>query len=265
MTLTVPIFLMGSFCALLLGVSKTGVPGVGMFAALLMIMIFPGHEMFAAGAVVPLLVVGDVAGVWYYWRDASWKLLWRLFAPLAIGLVVGMTLMCFMSNGQFRLAVGVLVTSILCFEFVRQRVGWVSIIRNRLFGYACGFLAGLTTMLGNAAGPVLAAYFASQKLSKDHFMGTHATLCLVMNTTKIPLLLIASAVKVSMHGSAADVQIITPMTFVLTAAFLPGLIVGTLIGRRLFFLIPERYFVPLILCLNFLAALQILISAILAS
>ncbi len=262
MTLTVPIILLGSLSALLLGISKTGVPGVGMFGALLMIMVFRGHEMFAAGAVVPLLVIGDVAGVGYYWREANWKLLWRLFVPLAAGLLVGMGLMCFMSNAQFRLTVGVLVTGILCFEFVREKIGWVSIIRNRVFGYVCGFLAGLTTMLGNAAGPVLAAYFASQKLSKNHFMGTNATLCLVMNVSKIPLLMLATAIKMGLDGNAADTQIITPMTFFLTLVFLPGLILGALIGRRAFFLIPEKYFVPLILCLNFLAALQILISAL---
>lgn len=253
--------MLGTISAVLLGIAKTGVPGIGMFGALLMIMAFPGHEMFAAGAVVPLLLVGDFTAVHYYRKDTKWPILGRLFAPLAAGLLAGTVLLCFMTNRDFRLSVGILVTAILCFEILRERMRWDRLAKSRFFGYLCGVLTGLTTMLGNAAGPVLTAYFASQKLSKTDFMGTNAVTCLLMNLSKLPLLLLVTVLKAGMGGNPADTQIITPTTFYLTLMFFPWLILGLIIGRKVFTFIPERYFVPLVMSLNFAAAVQILISA----
>ena len=64
MDITLTIILLGSIAAMLLGIAKTGVPGLGMFGSLLMISTFKGYEMFASGAVVPLLVGGGLAAGW---------------------------------------------------------------------------------------------------------------------------------------------------------------------------------------------------------
>ena len=68
--LTATTTVVGLCAAFLIGVSKTGVPGVGLFACLLMISAFSGREMFASGAVVPLLILGDVAAVWFTVKTA---------------------------------------------------------------------------------------------------------------------------------------------------------------------------------------------------
>ncbi len=261
--LTATTAVVGLCAAFLIGVSKTGVPGVGLFACLLMISAFSGREMFASGAVVPLLILGDVAAVWFYRKDCDFKLLRRLFTPVGVGLLGGATVMCFMDNAQFKLTVGILATSILIFEFVRKRLGWTQISTSAPFRIGCGTLAGLTTMLGNAAGAVSAAYFASQNLDKQRFMGTNAVFFFAVNVSKIPLLLAATAVKSRLGFEAVDAQIMNASTFMLTLFFAPGLLVGAFVGRRLYRAIPERFFVPFVLILNMLTALQILISAIL--
>ena len=43
---------------------------------------------------------------------------------------------------------------------------------------------------------------------------------------------------------------------------MPGLALGALIGRRLFLLIPEKVFIPLILTLNLITAVHILVTAL---
>ena len=262
MELTFTIILLGSIAAMLLGIAKTGVPGLGMFGSLLMISTFTGHEMFASGAVVPLLIIGDLAACWYYGRNRQRGILRKIFPPLGVGLVLGMGVLCVMENSQFKLTVGVLAVSILLFEFARKRFGWTAISKTRLFGWFCGVMAGLTTMLGNAAGPVVSAFFASQDLDKQKFMGTSSVFTLCMNATKIPLLIAATAIKTHMGFDAVQAQIITPTTFWLTLIFLPGLALGALIGRRLFLLIPEKVFIPLILTLNFITAVHILVTAL---
>lgn len=253
----------GLIAAMLLGIAKTGVPGVGMFGSLLMISAFTGHEMFASGAVVPLLILGDIFAVYYYRKDQQPGLVRRLYPPMFLGLLLGMTVMIFMDNGQFKLCVGVLAVSILLFELIRKKMGWTKIVQGWTFRNACGMLTGLTTMLGNAAGVVSAVYFASQNLNKKSFMGTNAVFFFLVNTTKIPLLLLASCGKTLMGVETGETQIITAETFYLTLVFMPGLFLGALIGRKLYKIIPEKVFVPIILALNLITAIEILVTAIL--
>lgn len=252
----------GIFAATLLGISKTGVPGVGMFAALLMISAFRNHEMFASGAVVPLLILGDIAAVHYYRRDRKPGMVRRLYPPMAIGLILGMIVICLMDNRQFKLSVGILAISILAFDFLRKRLGWTQVAKSPIFRNSCGVLTGLTTMLGNAAGVVSTVYFASQDLDKKSFMGTNAFFFFLVNVSKIPLLITATQIKLFCGFDATDAQIITPETFFLTLVFAPGLIVGILLGRRFYRLIPEAVFIPMILILNVITAVQIFVSAI---
>ncbi|MDO5309056.1 MAG: sulfite exporter TauE/SafE family protein [Planctomycetia bacterium] len=253
--------LIGYLAAILIGVSKTGVPGVGLFACLLMISAFSGHEMFASGAVVPLLILGDVAAVWYYRRDCDPKLLKRLWPPVAIGLLLGATLLCFMLNSHFKITVGALASSILIFEFIRKACGWTKVSTNPYFRRACGVLAGCSTILGNAAGAVSAAYFSSQGLDKKSFMGTNAVFFFGVNVAKIPLMILVTAVKSHLGFDVNDSQIMNLTTFCLTLIFAPGIIIGGVIGRSVYNKIPEKIFVPFILILNFITAIYILISA----
>ena len=63
--------LCGLISALFFGMSKTGVPGIGVLGILVMMLAFPGEEKLSSGAVLPLLVVADVFAVRYYWRFAG--------------------------------------------------------------------------------------------------------------------------------------------------------------------------------------------------
>lgn len=252
----------GFLAAILIGVSKTGVPGVGLFSCLLMISAFRGHEMFASGAVVPLLILGDIAAVKFYRKDCDPILLEKLCPPVAIGLLLGGFALCFMQNSHFKLTVGILATSILIFEFIRKRLGWTQISTSKPFQIGCGTLAGLTTVLGNAAGAVSAAYFSSQNLDKKKFMGTNAVFFFLVNVSKIPIMLAVTQIKTTMGFEVDDAQIMNATTFMLTIIFSPGILVGGYLGRQFYRAIPEKVFVPFILVMNFITAVYILVTAI---
>ncbi len=252
----------GFLAAILIGVSKTGVPGVGLFSCLLMITAFRGHEMFASGAVVPLLILGDIAAVKFYYKDCDPALLKKLTPPVAIGLLLGGVALCFMQNSQFKLTVGILASSILIFEFVRKRFGWTQVSTSSPFRVGCGMLAGMTTVLGNAAGAVAAAYFSSQNLDKHKFMGTNAVFFFLVNVSKIPLMLLVTQIKTSMGFETDDAQIMNTTTFILTLIFAPGIVLGGFLGRKFYRAIPEKVFVPFILAMNFITAVYIVVSAV---
>ncbi len=251
---------LGFIAAFLIGVSKTGTPGVGLFACLLMLFTFKGNEMFASGAVVPLLIIGDIAAVRLYYKDCDVKLLKRLAPPVAIGLILGAVALCFMQNSQFRLTVGILASSILVFEFIRSKMGW-QVATNKPFRWCCGILAGTTTILGNAAGAISAAYFSSQGLDKKKFMGTNAVFFFLVNVSKIPLMLAATPIKIRMGFEESAAQVMNGTTFMLTVIFAVPVVLGGFTGKKIFEAIPDKVFVPFILTLNFITAVYIVVSS----
>ena len=54
------------------------------------------------------------------------------------------------------------------------------------FHMLCGVLAGFTTMVANAGGPVTTVYFSSEQLPVKQFLGTTAAFYLVVNLVKLP-------------------------------------------------------------------------------
>jgi uncharacterized membrane protein YfcA len=241
--------LFGLTSAFLFGMSKTGVPGIGILGALVMMLAFPGTEKMSSGAVLPLLVLADIIAVRYYWMFADWKRIRRLLPTVAVGLLLGTIFMRSIDDKQFKIFLAVLILTLVTFEQLRRWRNWTSFPQSRWFAWFMGLLSGFTTLVGNAAGPVMSVYCASQNFNKHDFMGTFAVFFCIINLMKLPL----------MGGAVPDLQLITADTLKFNLLILPGLLVGVLLGRKLFGIIPERYFVPLILILNLLVPIQIIL------
>ena len=75
--LTIASLLITLLCAMLTGMSKTGVPGVSNFVVPVMALIYGAKA--STGVLLPILIMADVLGVLYYHRHAAWKHLWRAF------------------------------------------------------------------------------------------------------------------------------------------------------------------------------------------
>ena len=65
-----------------------------------------------------------------------------------------------------------------------ERAGRIA--RSGACASAFGVLGGFTTMIGNAAGPVMSVYLLSANLPKRSFVGTSAWFFLLVNYMKIP-------------------------------------------------------------------------------
>ncbi len=73
--------------AVLVGVSKTGIAGVGMLFVVIFAQIMPAKQ--ATGLVLPLLCFGDLVAVASYRQHTQWRFLWRLFPWTATGVIIG--------------------------------------------------------------------------------------------------------------------------------------------------------------------------------
>ncbi|MDR2643286.1 MAG: sulfite exporter TauE/SafE family protein [Planctomycetaceae bacterium] len=241
--------IIGLIAALFFGMSKTGVPGLGILGVIVMLSVFNGQEKLSTGAVLPLLVIADSFAVFYYWRDADWKRIWFMLPSVFIGIVGGTFFLWCIDDYVFKVFLSVLVICLVLFELFRKLLRLTNVPKSPVFAWTMGFFAGFATQAGNAAGPVMSIYLAAQNMNKKDFMGTWAVFFFIINVTKLPLI----------AGLVPGLRMIDQSTIMLDLILLPGLIAGVLIGRRVFMLVPERYFVPMIMCLNLLVPIVILI------
>jgi uncharacterized protein len=166
--------------------SKAGIAGLGLLGTPPLVSVFGARP--AVGIMLPLLIVGDVFAVFYYHRHADWRMLSRLLPISFAGIIIGSAIMHRISDDALRISVGVIVLIMVLLAVLRNR----GVIRDERipkgWGVAlvAGLVAGITTMLAHAAGPVMQVYLLAMGLRKNEFIGTGAWFFLLVNTFKVP-------------------------------------------------------------------------------
>ena len=169
--------------SILIGMAKTGVHGAGMMSVPILASVFGGQV--SSGVMLPLLILADVAGVWYYHRHASWKHLKILFPWAAIGVIGGTMIGSSINDYTFKMVMSVIILVSVVIMILLERYS-ESIPEKKSFGYSMGVAAGFTSMVGNLANSVMAVYLLSVRLPKNIYIGTTAWFFLVINLFKLP-------------------------------------------------------------------------------
>ena len=173
-------------CAMLIGMSKTGVPGVSMIVVPTLALIFGGKQ--STGVLLPILIVADVFAVIYYHRHANWKHLMRALPWAMAGLVLALWIGYMVNDLQFKQMIATIVfVSIVLMIWndygIKNRV----IADHWWFAAILGLAGGFETMIGNVAGPIFAIYLLAMHLDKKSFIGTTAWFFFIVNLSKYPL------------------------------------------------------------------------------
>jgi uncharacterized membrane protein YfcA len=214
--------------ALLVGATKTGIAGLGTLAVLIMAELF--HAKDSSGILLPMLIMGDIMAVAYYRRHANWPLLFKLIPPAIVGVAIGTVLMKHMGNDTMRIVIGAMVLIFLLFNILRDR-GIISdqrIPEGWAFAVPVCVLAGIVTMMMNAAGPLMLVYFLSLRLEKNRFIGTMAWYFLVLNVLKVPF--------------SIYLGLMTVDSFVFNLQLLPAILFGGLLGIALVKLLSDKHY-----------------------
>ena len=248
MEFTATSYAFGFAAALLVGLSKTGVPGVSLPGILLMAEAFPDKKMSVA-AILPLLLLGDCFSVGYYHQHADWKRLLKLFPYVALGMAPGVAVLVWVDDNQFQLVLGWMVLVLLAMELFRQKLDWDHLPHQAWFSALMGVLAGFGTMVGNAAGPIMSIYLISRGMMKQQFMGTWAWFFLIVNSSKLPIFL-----TMKWRGGP---DLLSFDAFQFDLVIIPMVVVGALVGRRVLQLIPQKVFDPVVLGLAGIAAIRL--------
>ena len=226
----------------LLGVSKTGIPGVSIVFVPILAMILPAKA--STGFLLPMLIVGDIFAVTYYKRHAQWKHVFRLIPFSLLGVGIGYFTMRLVSDSQLRPAIGIIVLLMLGVQYIRSRRKEQPIPQSIWFALIMGVLAGFTTMVANAAGPVMAIYLLSMKLSKEQYVGTGAWYFFIINILKVPL--------------SASLGLITLESLATNAVLIPAIALGALLGIKVLKVIPQSVFRISILVIATLSAIRLI-------
>ncbi|PRO66279.1 sulfite exporter TauE/SafE family protein [Alkalicoccus urumqiensis] len=233
-------------CALLIGISKTGLPTLGIFVVAVMASVFPARE--SIGIVLPMLITADIVAVTYYRRSADWKTLWRLLPWVSGGLLIGFLFLFFVNVSRpIEIVLGIIVVLMALLQVVNARRGAPGRDGAPLPAVALlGTLAGFTTMIGNAAGPVMAIFLLAAGLQKQAFIGTGAWFFLTVNLIKIPLY--------------TSLGLITGASLALNAWMVPVILAGTFLGIRFVEKLPQLWFQRIILVFAVIGGLRLLLG-----
>lgn len=232
--------------AIVIGFSKTSFAGLGAVSAALFALVLPAKESTAA--VLLLLIVGDVVGVFLFGRHARWGLLWRLFPTVIPGLLLGAAFMKVVDDDLMRRTIGVLLLVTVALQFWQRRRPQDIPAPDRphwALAGATGVAAGFTTMTANAAGPVMALYLLAARVDKARFIGTNAWFFGLVNVSKVPL--------------TASLGLFTPQVLWVVAAMIPVVLLGTIFGRRVVRRVSQRQFETVTLTAALLSAVAVLL------
>ena len=246
--LTAQQWLLAGLAALLVGLAKSGFGGVGMLILVLMANVMRGHERESTGVVLPLLICGDLFASHAFRRHVRWPMLFRLLPPAGVGVLLGFFWMRTLSNTGFKPLIGMIVLVLAALHLLRESMPqkFQNIPHNPWFAWGLGITAGITTMLANAAGPIMALFFLAMALPKLEFVATGALFFLAVNLFKIPF--------------SMNLGFITGPSLAFNAVLIPLVALGIFGGRFLIHRMNQRLFEKVLLLLTIFTALHLIFA-----
>ena len=175
--------ILASLGALLIGMSKGGLPMVGMMSVPLLSLVM--SPVKAAVLLLPLFVISDVVGVWLYRRQYSAPNLKILIPAGVMGVVIGWLTASMISDQTIKFIIGLVGVGFCLQIWFRRGQSLEPQPANKVKGYFWGIVAGFTSFISHAGGPPFQIYMLPQKLPKAEFAGTATILFAIINLSKI--------------------------------------------------------------------------------
>ena len=237
--------------SLFVGVAKTSIGGVASLSVALFAFVLPARE--STGALLPLLLVGDLIALGLYRRHADWAMLARLLPSVVPGLALGAWFVASADQELMQRGIAVILLVMAGLQlWTRQRAAREPLVGGHLHGVAgaaapvaVGVGAGFATMTANAAGPVTTIYLLLAGLSIMELLGTGAWFFFVVNLAKVPF--------------SAGLDLISGPTLMMDLVLVPPLIVGAAAGAVLVRRMERRRFEDVTLVLTVVAAGALLV------
>ena len=251
--------------AVLIALDKSFLPGAAMVGIGMLANVVPAKQ--ASGTTLALLIVADWVAIWAYRKDVDWHTLRRLLPTVVVGVVLGAGFLFVATDEVTKRAIGAILLVFILVNLVVMLRARRRARAPRQFavpvpadeaqsvpatpdglpdeptpGFAgpasshgatakrvgFGALAGFTTMVANAGGPVTSMYFLSEGFPVMRFLGTTAWFYLVVNLVKLPF-----SIGLGMIGATTLMQV-TLMLPVIVATVFAGRWAARRVNRGVF-------------------------------
>ena len=230
--------------AIMAGFSKTGIPGTSILFVAIIPNLMPARQ--ATGIVLPMLIFADFFAYAIYRKNLEWRRVGQLLPWALAGIFLGWLALGHINDRHTTQMVGGIIALMLIMHLVRRRGTLDETVTHApiWFGPVMGTFAGFTTMIANAAGPVMSLYLLAMRLPKLAFLGTGAAFFLLINWVKVPF--------------AAQLGLITWESLKLNFCLLPAVALGAVLGRPVVERINQRHFENGVLVLTAAAVSKLL-------
>jgi uncharacterized membrane protein YfcA len=213
--------------AMIVGVSKTGLPGANTLGIALFAAALPAKE--STGAMLLLLILGDVMALSLYRRHADWKTIIRLAPSVIAGLALGAIFLALVGDTWVKRSIGVLLIVVVLLTLWRRRGAEVR--------------PGRGSAIANAGGPPMSMYFLASRFSVHTFLGTAAWFFAIINIVKLPI--------------SIGLGIITVPTLWIDLILVVPVLVGAAIGRYLITKLSQKTFETIVVVLTLVGAVYL--------
>jgi hypothetical protein len=243
--------ILGTLAGLVVGLSKTALPGAALVVTPLIGSIVAGRAI--PGTTLPILLAADVFAVTWYRQHARWDLLRPMIVSVAVGFAAGTAFFAIVGSATRPIEV-VIGVSILLIVVIQS---WRMVRRTKptrptaTTAAVYGSTGGFTTFVANAAGPILNTYLVGLGLRKEEMVGTSAWFYFAVNVAKVP-------VYVALGALSSGGHFFTGSSLAFDAACLPAVVAGVFGGRSVFHKLPERAFLVAVLVLSAAGAVRLL-------
>ena len=238
--------LLASLAALLVGLSKGGLPTVGMMAVPILSLVM--SPMKAAVLLLPIYIISDGVSVWLYRKNFSIINLKILIPAGIFGVFVGWLTAAYTSDAATKLMIGLLGVGFCLNTWLRKSAATTQ-PANLKKGIFWGTIAGFTSFISHAGGPPFQIYMLPQRLPKAQFAGTATIVFTFINAAKI-----------------LPYQLLQPYAMadlISASALVPSALIGTVIGAYVTKKIADAWFFRLVQIGLFLISIRLIADVIL--
>ncbi len=245
----------------LIGVTKSGFgSGVGLIIVPMMTLSVPYAlpSENPLGLLLPLMLCGDIIALYQYRKNANLAVVRKLLPATLIGtLIGGLILLKIRDQGKLLaesliwIDIGlesVFLVSLHWYRVWKMR-GWEGVYIPRTWhNQLVGGVAGISSTLAHAAGPLVAVYLLPQKMTRQRYVGTCAVYFFILNTLKLPIF--------------AYIGLLAKTSTVPAMGFLPLVLAGALFGVWVNRFMSDQWFSRVVYFLTFCLGLYILYDGI---
>lgn len=229
--------------ALLTGISKFSIGGMGALILPLLLMAYPDGQALAI--LIPMFLFTDLLTMAVYRHQIAWRILVRLLLFMVLGCGLGALLLSYLDTSQFTLAIGSIIIGMLVLSIYLERSN-SQCMKTPAVAAGSGVFAGFISMTANSAGPIISLYMMQQQLGKTSYVSTRAWVAGLVNVAKVPLLM--------------SIGLLNLETAKTSLSALPSLLLGCALGFLILKKINLKQMTWAIRVLILLAAIKLLIN-----